>query len=331
MRLATLTLCALLVLGMTQSVFAQDKALTDVRRAMQLGKEALTARDYKLANRSYKVAIELSKKDGVPANARKAILVQAHYNRACCLSLLGKTEEALKELNSSVEQGFKDWDHLNSDKDLAALKALPAYKTWMKTKQGSGLQNYLKKNKEAVEQARTKLSPGALFKFQFSSKDVVTGKALELKANKGKVLVVDIWGTAFKPSVEMIDIYKDLQSELRGDGLRIVGLAYERGAEGEKAAGVKRLIQAKKANYPSGLADDALIDQIPTFAGFPTTLLIDKHGQVRHLSVGKQDKKTLKALIVALLTEKAEKKGPAKKVEGKDKKAKPKVREIGPF
>ncbi|MDF1661177.1 MAG: hypothetical protein P1V97_05370 [Planctomycetota bacterium] len=331
MRLATLTLCAMLALGTTQTVSAQDKALTDLRRAMQLGNEALTSKDYKLAERSYKLAIELSKKDGVPAKAKSAVLVQAHYNRACCLTHLGKTGEALKALNTSVEQGFKDWDHLSSDSDLAPLRKLPAFQAWLKKKRGSGLQSYLKKHKAEVEQARTKLSAGALFKFQFKSKDVVTGKALELKASKGKVLLVDIWGTAFKPSVDMIDIYKDLQSELRGDGFKIVGLAYERGAEGEKAAGVKRLMQLKKANYPSGLADDPLIDQIPTFAGFPTTLLIDKQGQVRHLSVGKQDKKALKALIVALLTEKPGKKGPAKKVDGKGKKATPKVREIGPF
>lgn len=331
MRLATLTLCAVVALSITQSAAAQDKAVTDLRRAMQLGNEALAAKDYQLADKSFQTAIELSKKNGVPPGAKSAVLIQAHYNRACCLTLLGKTEDALKELDSSAKNGFKDWDHLDSDKDLTALRKLPAFQAWLKKKQGSRLETYLKKHKDEVEQARTKLSTGALFKFQFSSKDVITGKALELKTHKGKVLLLDIWGTAFKPSVEMIDIYKELQSEFRGKGLAIVGLAYERGAENEKSAGVKRLMKAKKANYPSGLADDALIDQIPTFAGFPTTLFIDKQGQVRHLSVGKQDKKALKALIVALLTEKPGKKGPAKKVEGKDKKKKPKVREIGPF
>lgn len=331
MRLARIALCAALSLSITVPALAQDTAVTDLRRAMQRGQEALKSKDYKLADQSFQAAIELSKKDGVPEKARSAVLVQAHYNRACCLSLLGKTEDALKELENSVKSGFKDWDHLNSDPDLAKLRALPAFQKWMKGKQGSHVQAYLKKHKADVEQAAAKLSQGAMFKFQFQSKDVVTGKALTLKSLKGRVLIVDIWGTAFKPSVDMIEVYKELQSELRSEGLSIVGLAYERGAEGEKAAGVKRLMTTKKANYPSGLADDALIDQIPTFAGFPTTLLIDKNGQVRHLSVGKQDKKSLKALIIALLTEKPGKKGAAPKKDDKGKKPKKKVREIGPF
>lgn len=45
-----------------------------------------------------------------------------HYNLGCSLALLGRTDEALDALERSIELGFANPGHLESDEDLASLR-----------------------------------------------------------------------------------------------------------------------------------------------------------------------------------------------------------------
>lgn len=45
-----------------------------------------------------------------------------HYNLACSLARLGKTQEALGELEAAAERGFNEADHMLEDADLASLR-----------------------------------------------------------------------------------------------------------------------------------------------------------------------------------------------------------------
>lgn len=49
------------------------------------------------------------------------------YNLACSLALLGRTSEALTELETSIELGYDDLEHLVLDTDLDALREEPRY------------------------------------------------------------------------------------------------------------------------------------------------------------------------------------------------------------
>jgi tetratricopeptide (TPR) repeat protein len=42
----------------------------------------------------------------------------AHYNFSCSLSLLGKVDEALEELEKSFRLGYREYNHIVSDPDL---------------------------------------------------------------------------------------------------------------------------------------------------------------------------------------------------------------------
>jgi HEAT repeat protein len=46
----------------------------------------------------------------------------AFYNIACCLSLLGRKEEALREIQRTVEVGYSDWRHMRLDADFISLR-----------------------------------------------------------------------------------------------------------------------------------------------------------------------------------------------------------------
>lgn len=50
-----------------------------------------------------------------------------HYNLACSLALLERTDEALDALERAVELGYDDAEHLVQDQDLAALRGEPRF------------------------------------------------------------------------------------------------------------------------------------------------------------------------------------------------------------
>jgi dienelactone hydrolase len=51
-----------------------------------------------------------------------------YYNQACCLSLLGRKEEAIKAISRAMELGWLDVDHMKVDKDLDPIRDSPEYK-----------------------------------------------------------------------------------------------------------------------------------------------------------------------------------------------------------
>ncbi len=63
--------------------------------------------------------------DGIVAGSPKD--VRCIYDRACLMSLMGKTDEALKSLRLAMELGFGDFAHLMHDEDLNNLRQLPEF------------------------------------------------------------------------------------------------------------------------------------------------------------------------------------------------------------
>ncbi len=53
---------------------------------------------------------------------------EVRYNLACSLTLSRKFEQAAAELSSALELGFNDVHSLQSDPDLADLRAHPAFR-----------------------------------------------------------------------------------------------------------------------------------------------------------------------------------------------------------
>jgi len=53
---------------------------------------------------------------------------QAHYNHACVMGRLRRTNEALSSLERAVEHGWRDLVHLSIDPDLESLRATARYR-----------------------------------------------------------------------------------------------------------------------------------------------------------------------------------------------------------
>jgi len=57
----------------------------------------------------------------------------AHYNLACSLALSKRKSDALRELRQAVKLGYADFDWMQQDPDLEALKHHPEFEALMKT------------------------------------------------------------------------------------------------------------------------------------------------------------------------------------------------------
>jgi tetratricopeptide (TPR) repeat protein len=57
----------------------------------------------------------------------------AHYNLACSLALSKRNTDALRELRQAVQLGYRDFDWMQQDPDLEALKNHPEFQTLLKT------------------------------------------------------------------------------------------------------------------------------------------------------------------------------------------------------
>jgi predicted Zn-dependent protease len=57
----------------------------------------------------------------------------AHYNLACSLALTKRKSAALRALQQAVKLGYQDFDWMQQDPDLEALKHHPGFQTLLQT------------------------------------------------------------------------------------------------------------------------------------------------------------------------------------------------------
>ncbi|QEC77481.1 peroxiredoxin family protein [Mucilaginibacter ginsenosidivorax] len=141
----------------------------------------------------------------------------------------------------------------------------------------------------------TALKPG-FKKIDFTFKDI-EGKTVSLQDNryKNKVVIVQILGSwcpnCMDETAYMVNYYKKYQPK----GVEVVGLAYERSSDFAKSQ--KALQQVKtRFNVPyelliTGYTSDKAetsksLPMLSKVVGFPTTIIIDKSGDVRKIHTG---------------------------------------------
>ncbi len=142
----------------------------------------------------------------------------------------------------------------------------------------------------------------ASFPLQFSVADV-TGKPLSLADYRGKVVVVDLWGTWCPPCRMEIPSFVKLQETYGSQGFQMIGLNFENETAAEAQQKVLDFIKKNGINYPCALGTEEIQAQVPDFKGFPTTIFVDKTGQVRAKLLGFHEYDTLEGMVKTLLAE----------------------------
>jgi len=132
--------------------------------------------------------------------------------------------------------------------------------------------------------------------FRFSGVDSTTGKTVtnEDEQFRGKVVIVDIFGTWCPNCHDEAPLLADLYNRYRSKGLEIVGLSYE---YTDERARNERLIKLFRDTYNiqfplllAGTTEEGQIakplPQLVNFGAYPTTIFLDRDGHVHAIHAG---------------------------------------------
>lgn len=107
----------------------------------------------------------------------------------------------------------------------------------------------------------------------------VSGKSYNLKAFRGKVVVLNFWFTTCPPCIAEMPNLNKIKAEYQNSAVVFLGLSFNKPEE------IKEFLSRHAFNFTQ-LAETKPIDKRYHITGYPTTLVIDKTGTVRFIKMG---------------------------------------------
>lgn len=119
----------------------------------------------------------------------------------------------------------------------------------------------------------------------------VDGKAIQTKALKGKVILIQFWATFSPASIRHLDELRELYATYHSKGLEIIGVSLD-----ADRAEVERALAEHQVSWPQShdkLGWAGPIVKELAVSELPTTLLIDREGILRRLDAHRDARKTI--------------------------------------
>jgi peroxiredoxin len=121
----------------------------------------------------------------------------------------------------------------------------------------------------------------------FSVKALAGGKGtVSLKSLRGKVVLVDFWGTFCEPCKKSFPKLQDLNTKYASSGLQIVGISEDEADDKDKIPGFADTYGAK---FTLGWDEDKTVAKSYKPQTMPSSFIIDRKGVVRYAHVGFHD------------------------------------------
>jgi thiol-disulfide isomerase/thioredoxin len=109
------------------------------------------------------------------------------------------------------------------------------------------------------------------------------GAPADMAPYRGKALLVNLWATWCAPCIEELPSLGQLQQELGGEDFQVVTIAID---EREPSKIEPFLAKHGAANLPVLIDRDRTIDKVAKVIALPTSLLVDREGQVKAMLTG---------------------------------------------
>lgn len=132
----------------------------------------------------------------------------------------------------------------------------------------------------------------------FLVKDI-DGNRLSLESLRGKVVLLNFWGTWCPPCQGEIPALVNLDQMYKGRGLETIGIAIKENSVDT----LRGWCRAHDVNYPQVLDADAIAHVYGDVYEVPVSILIDKRGAIRRRWDGERDYDTFRVAVERLLKE----------------------------
>lgn len=111
---------------------------------------------------------------------------------------------------------------------------------------------------------------------------LLDGAPFDLAAEKGNVVLVNVWATWCGPCRYEIPELQKLHDQYGKRGFKVVGVSVDEG----DAADVKQFVAEQKMTYPVALDPDGRIANLLQTMVLPTSVLVDRGGKIVWRQVG---------------------------------------------
>jgi cytochrome c biogenesis protein CcmG, thiol:disulfide interchange protein DsbE len=130
----------------------------------------------------------------------------------------------------------------------------------------------------------------------FTLKDVLTGKDYTLSQFKGKVVLINFFTFFCGPCRDEMPDLNTINNELKGKGFQTFGIALS-----SDPTQIRFLVKQLGLEYPVLIGTDKVSEAYGSVSVVPTTVIIDKQGNVAQRIEGTRKKEVFKKLIEPLL------------------------------
>jgi thiol-disulfide isomerase/thioredoxin len=169
--------------------------------------------------------------------------------------------------------------------------AAPLRDLWRK-KNGSlaGLDQHVEKARAASRQSIALDSRREVWPAPSWSLTYLDGKPVSSDDFKGKVVVLDFWGSWCGPCRVELPIFQAVYERYKDKGVAFLGMNYERPQPGRDPKQLARDYMAKNnLTFPTVVDHESVAANAYKITGYPTVFMIDKTGMVRYKNVGVSD------------------------------------------